>query len=106
MQKMSAVVRKLLVSSVAALMGAALLATEATAQQHRSGRAAKTATSVSPDSNGGAVGNGTGAWDNRAGYAQSGSAHSNNEVFMGNTYLGTDPDPFIRSELRRDWGPY
>src|SRR4051812_5294021 len=103
----SAVVRKLLVSSVAAFVGAALLATESTAQQHRSGRAAKTATSASPDGNGGNGGYGSGALDNRAGgYAQGGSTHPSNDVFSGNTYLGTDPDSFIRSELRRDWGPY
>jgi len=28
---------------------------------------------------------------------------SGNNVFVGNTYVGSDPDPFIRSQLRRDW---
>jgi hypothetical protein len=25
------------------------------------------------------------------------------DVFVGNTYIGSDPDPFIRSQLRRDY---
>jgi hypothetical protein len=95
----SATVRKLMVSSAAALMAAALLATQATAQQTRAGRGGPTGKSASP-------GGGWEAMDSagsRRGRGPIRNADARYDAFVGNRYVGSDPDRFIRSQLRRDW---
>jgi len=95
----SATVRKLMVSSAVALMAAALLATQATAQQTRSGRGGPTGKSAS-------AGDGREAMDSagsRRGRGPVSIPDARYDAFKGNIYVGSDPDRFIRNELRRDW---
>jgi hypothetical protein len=86
-----------MVCSTITLMGTAFLITHATAQQRRAGRAGSAAVNQAGTASGMEI------WGSREGYAYVGPTGTGNDVFVGNTYVGSDPDPFIRSQLRRDW---